>query len=57
MESLIYPMNCNCHVLYDQDCKDPGHEENMRRVRTAVFDYMKCLEIEAEEGWNNDELE
>lgn len=47
-------MICNCQVLYDQDCSAPGHEEKMRKARTALFDYMKCKEIEAMEGWSED---
>lgn len=34
---------CNCDILFDQDCED---EYCKREVRTAVFDYMICLQLE-----------
>lgn len=54
---------CNCNNLYDQNCKDPGHVEEKRRGRTALFDYIRCVEMEEQfkdseietfEGWEND---
>ena len=50
--------NCNCDNLYDQNCKDPGHAEEKRRGRTALLDYMKCVEMEEQfaetEDWEDD---
>lgn len=37
---------CNCDNMYDQDCKDESHEEDRRRNRTALFDYMICVQME-----------
>lgn len=39
-------MKCNCHVLFDQDCTGSGHDEERRRRRTAIFDFLKCKAIE-----------
>lgn len=43
-------MACNCHNLYDQDCEDPVCKEERRRTRTAVFDYMVCVQMEEQFG-------
>lgn len=52
--------SCNCNNLYDQNCKDPSHVEEKRRGREALFDYMKCVEMEEQfkgyeiEEWEDD---
>lgn len=43
-------MACNCHNFYDQDCEDAVCKEERLRIRTAVFDYMVCIQLEAQFG-------
>lgn len=48
-------MSCKkCEIMYNQDCETEECKEQRRRNRTALFDYMKCKEFEAMEGWTND---
>lgn len=48
-------MNCDCENAYDYDCQNEECVDERRKVRTALFDFMKCQEIEAFEGWNEEE--
>jgi hypothetical protein len=47
-------MNCNCENIYDQDCRDLACQEERQKTRTALFDFMKCADIEALEGWDKE---
>lgn len=47
-------MSCkNCEILFNPDCETEDCKDQRRRNRTALFDYMQCLEIEALEGWKS----
>lgn len=47
-------MSCQkCKMLFDQDCEAEECKEQRRRNRQALFDYMKCKEIEAMEEWTD----
>lgn len=41
----------SCEKMFNQDCEAEECKDQRRRNRTALFDYMKCKEIEAMEGW------
>lgn len=43
---------------YCTTCDDYGHAaEDHPEIRTSLFDYLKCIEISAFEGWREEEDE
>lgn len=40
-------MSCrNCEKLFDQDCESEECVDQRRKNRTALFDYMTCVQME-----------